>query len=333
MIRSPILTWAFALLGILCPLSAGSQPPALLPILCYHSVSSHPSTEYGVSKEDFRAQMSYLKERGYVPISLSQWAKYLEGTDSLPARPVILTFDDGHLSAYQTIFPLLKSYGFQATFFLPTAFLSNGRKDCLTWPQAQEMEQAGMEMMPHGHSHANLAKRKEGENDASYRARVREEVLRSRSLIHSHLGRSPSFFAYPYGAFDLQVEEIVGEAGFSLILTACPGVNTPSTPPHRLRRQLIYRQDGLAGFVRKLEALPLAVQFPFEEGATLSTSPQRIDIELPSRNDPGGDFSLFLDRKPAAISNDLSLSRISLIPSPPLSPGLHILEVRRVEAG
>lgn len=325
--------WTLTLWGILSPVPAGSQPPVLLPILCYHSVSSHPSSEYGVSWEDFRDQMRYLQERGYIPISLSQWARYLDGTDSLPEHPVILTFDDAHISAYQRIFPLLKSLGFRATFFLPTAFLSNHSGDYLTWPQVLEMEQAGMEMMPHGHSHASLAQRRAGEDGCSYRARVREEVLRSRSLIHFHLGQSPSFFAYPYGAYELEVEAMVREAGFSLILTACPGVNTPETPPHRLKRQLIYRGDGVAGFASKLEALPLAAQFPFEEGAILSTSPQRIDIDLSLLDAPAGNLLLLVDRKKRAISYHPSLRRISFIPTCPLPPGLHLLEARVVEEG
>lgn len=186
-----------------------------------------------------------------------------------------------------------------------------------------------MEIMPHGHSHANLTKRRGGEEDASYRARVREEVFRSRSLIHSHLGQSPSFFAYPYGAYDLEVEAMVREAGFSLILTACPGVNTPATPPYRLKRQLIYRDDSLTGFASRLEALPLQAQFPFEEGVALSTSPQRIDIDLPPLSPLPTNPLLLLDRKQVAISYDPSLRRISFIPTEPLA-GLHILEVRVV---
>ena len=319
--------------GILFPLWAESQPPVCLPILCYHGVSSHPASEYEVSLEDFRAQMRYLKERGYGAISLTQWIQCLDQGAPLPARAVVLTFDDAHISAYQTVFPLLKSYGLVGTFFISPGLLSDQRGRHLTWVQLRQMAGAGMDIMPHGHCHTNLARRKAEENQASYRARVREDVLLSRSLIQSHLGSSAPFFAYPYGAFDQEVEEIMGDAGFSLILTACPGVNTPQTHRSRLKRQLIYRDDGVAGFVSKLEALPLETRFPFEEGVILPGPPQQIDIDLPHLSHLSSPPLLLFDRKEVAISYDEAAQRISFSPPAPIRAGLHMLEVRVVEGG
>ena len=321
--------------GLIFPLSsadAADQTLACLPILCYHQVSAQPLTEYGVSGADFRAQMDYLKEKGYATIPLSRWIQARKGAASLPPRPVILTFDDGYSSAYTEVFPLLLAHGFTGTFFISTQYPGQP-SHYLTSTQLREMARAGMEIMPHGHSHANLVKRKADETQGRYRARVRRELTQSRSLLEARLRRPCPFFAYPYGAYDQEVEEIAKEAHFELILTACPGTNTPKTHLFRLKRQFIYRDDGLEGFRRKLEALPLEAQFPFAEGAVLSRSPQEIVVGLPRLDCFGISPLLLLDRREVASSYDATAFKISYVPPAPLQKGLHLLEVRIIEKG
>lgn len=322
---------ALALLAVLLPLDAQAQPLPCLPILCYHQVSSHPSSEYEVSREDFFEQMRYLKERGYITISLRQWLKALEGGGSLPARPAVLTFDDGHISAYEVVFPLLESLGLKGAFFVPAEFLLHPESQHVSCCQMRKMARRGMEMMPHGFAHINLTKRSPGEDEFSYDSRIREEVTRSQSLIQACTKRPSPFFAYPYGAYDREVEEIAGEIGFALILTACPGVNTMDTPRYGLRRQLIYRDDGLEGFSRKLTALSLEARFPFDDGSILVSPPERIDVDLPHPIPHGSFAILLLDRREVASSYDSAGGRISLVPPSPLRPGLHILEVRVID--
>lgn len=320
-----------ALCGVSSLAAAASPPPTPLPILCYHRVLPHPENEYDLSLADFQVQLDALQEKGFATISLQEWEQALQGKAALPPRPVILTFDDGPLSAYEAIFPLLKAHNFRATFFISTGLLANPSSQYLTWPQLEEMARGGMEIMPHGHSHANLAKRLPGETEERYRARVRNELIRSKSLLESSLHRPCPFYAYAYGAYDREVEKMAKEFDFTLILTANPGVNTSQTDPYRLKRQLIYRDDGIEGFSHKLSALPLSARFPFEEGSVLDEPPQQIDIELPAPDPTWSPPILLLDRKGVDAAYDPSASRITFVPAAPLRSGLHILEIRIVE--
>jgi peptidoglycan/xylan/chitin deacetylase (PgdA/CDA1 family) len=331
------LAFAIALLVAFCgAVSVGAEeslPSAPLPILCYHRVLPHPESEYDLALADFHAQIDALQEKGFVTISLQEWAQALEGKTAFPDQPVILSFDDGSISAYEAVFPLLKAHNLKGTFFVSTGLVSNSPGAYLTWDQLKEMSGSGMEIMPHGHSHANLAKKAPGETEESYRTRVRKELAHSKSLLESSLHRPCPFFAYPYGAYNQEVEEMAKEVDFTFVLTACPGINTAQTNPNRLKRQIIYRDDKIEGFSHKLSASPLSAQFPFEEGAILDEPPNRIEIDLPQLDSTWNSPILLLDRKEVSASYDPAASRLTFVPGAPLHVGLHILEVRIIEKG
>ena len=87
-----------------------------LRILEYHSVSSNGNeNQIIISKEKFKQQLDILKREGYQTLWFSDLEKY---KNKLPPKSVILTFDDGFLDNYTTVFPILKEYNFKATCFV-----------------------------------------------------------------------------------------------------------------------------------------------------------------------------------------------------------------------
>ena len=87
-----------------------------VPILMYHSISDQAAPrfkQFAVPQKVFATQMEYLHTHGYTPITVTQYmeAKKQSGT-GLPARPVILTFDDGFADFYSAALPILKQYEF-----------------------------------------------------------------------------------------------------------------------------------------------------------------------------------------------------------------------------
>ena len=75
-----------------------------------------------VPRETFAAQMEYLARNRYNVIRLADLPDFLAGKRALPPRAVVITFDDGHVSTYQSAYPVLKQYGFPATFFCTRIF-------------------------------------------------------------------------------------------------------------------------------------------------------------------------------------------------------------------
>jgi peptidoglycan/xylan/chitin deacetylase (PgdA/CDA1 family) len=104
-----------------------------VPILMYHQVSRRPHPafrKYTVTARAFAAQMAWLAWAGYRAITLDAVLAARTGRDSLPRRPVVITFDDGFQDCWDYAVPVLRSRGFRATFFL-VAGLIGGRS---TWP-------------------------------------------------------------------------------------------------------------------------------------------------------------------------------------------------------
>ena len=108
-----------------------SQPePEGFPILEYHMVQEYTPEDgydYNVPPEDFKAQLEYLKENGYTTISIRDFLRAKKGLQELPEKPIILTFDDGYVSNYTELLPILEEYNVKATIFMVTNDI--GRKN------------------------------------------------------------------------------------------------------------------------------------------------------------------------------------------------------------
>ena len=73
----------------------------------------------------------------------------------IPDRLVVLTFDDGCASGYTVAAPILKSLGFNATFYVCDFDSFKTRKDWyMTWRQMKELDRQGFEIGNHTVGHA-----------------------------------------------------------------------------------------------------------------------------------------------------------------------------------
>lgn len=183
-----------------------------VPILMYHYVSSPPADadqyrlDLSVEPAAFREQMAYLAANGYTAIDLYDLSLAITGKQTLPPRPIILTFDDGYRDVYENAFPILKEYGLEATFFIVTDFIDQGHPAYLTWPMVEEMAAAGMRMEPHSKNHVDLYGK---EHDL-----VVYQVLGSLQTVEAHVGYRPRYFAYPGGTYDDQTIEVLQALDF-----------------------------------------------------------------------------------------------------------------------
>ncbi len=193
-----------------------------VPILMYHYVSTPPEEadayrrDLSVTPEHFRAQMQYLADHRYRVISLYDLNLALRWGTPLPPQSVVLTFDDGYADAYYEAFPVLKEFGYTATFFVVTTRLDEGHPAYLSWEQAREMMRAGMSIESHTKDHLDLRGR-----EPSF---LVYQILGSIESIEAHTGRRPRLFCYPAGRWDDAVLELLRASAIWAAVTTEGGV-------------------------------------------------------------------------------------------------------------
>ena len=227
-------------------------------ILMYHQVGefapmpAHRSTY--CDHRRFAAQMAWLHRLRYRVLRLDEAIAGLRGERPLPARAVVLTFDDGYENFYQYALPVLASYGFPAMVYAladrlgqPAGwFAADGRATppLMSAQRLRELRRVGIDIGSHGLTHQRLA---EIDHDGA-----RVEVARSRDRLEQLLGEPVAHFCYPYGSYDDAVVDMVAAAGYRSAVTCDRASAFPGAQLLRLPRKAISFGDSLAGYVWKL---------------------------------------------------------------------------------
>ncbi len=190
-----------------------------VPILEYHyiRVNQDPRDRLGfnlsVTPADFTTQMDWLKASGYHPVDLNDLRAYFQQRTPLPARPVVLTFDDGYQDFFTTAFPTLLDHGFKAVTYVVPGFLDHPRY--MTTDEVRAVDSAGMEVAAHTMHHVDLTKASGSE--------LSLELQGSRSVLEQITGHAVLDFCYPSGKYNDTVVAATEHAGFQSATTEVPG--------------------------------------------------------------------------------------------------------------
>ncbi len=188
----------------------------VIPILMYHEVTSGPNSLY-VPVEKFREQMQFLAKSGYHTVTMAQ-AREMLREKKIPAKTIVLTFDDGYTSVYTNAWPILQEYGFTGTVYVCTSFF--GRSNYLTIDQTKQLAAAGIEIGSHTCNHISL-------KEASYDQQVKEIVV-SKQVLEENLGQPCLSFCYPTGTYSDITPGIIKDAGYTSAVTVAYGHASPA---------------------------------------------------------------------------------------------------------
>lgn len=211
-----------------------------LPVIMYHKVLNNSKGSYTVSAKQLEDDIIALKRAGYVTVFPSQVIAFAKGKGTMPSKPIMLTFDDGHYNNMHYALPILKRHNQKAVINIIGAFSnhstvsgdhSNPNYSHLTWEQIKELAQSGhFEIGNHTYNMHQYKPRfgiaqVSGEADNDYRKNITQDILRLQNILRQKSGVSCQVFAYPFGKYSQTGKEVLVSLGFDMLLTCNEGVN------------------------------------------------------------------------------------------------------------
>ena len=217
-----------------------SVGPVSIPILMYHEIGDGPNSLY-VADQHFAEQMRYLYDNGYRVVSLAE-ANEMLLKQEVSSQTVALTFDDGYLSFYTKVWPLLKEYNFGATVFVITDFIGN--YNYVSWDHIHEMSNCGIEIGSHSQSHPSLPVL----NDVG----LSKQISGSKEILEQN-GLTIVSFCYPSGQYNTNAVNQVMKSGYKAAVTTKFGIASSNNSHYLLPRVRINRATNLKNFEKLIK--------------------------------------------------------------------------------
>lgn len=226
---------------------AHKAPDEKVPVLVY-DVINEPRSDTAdpsmwVPPEEFQAQMTYLADSGYHPVTMRQvWAAWKE-RGLLPSKPIVISFDTGYHSVYANALPAMRERQFSGTLFLAPG------QTTADFPasEVKALVDAGWELDAQPSGEGDVTEATDEQLDLA--------IGGARRQLQREFGRRVDFMSYPGGIFDERVAGAVEAAGFLGAMTREEGLASPKDTPYELPRVPVRNGDGADGLRRKLESL------------------------------------------------------------------------------
>lgn len=263
-----LISHACLLLGLVTATLAVAAPADVhYDVLCYHDIQDNVDGSLEkettlLSTQHLAGHLNWLHEHGYHPVSVNDILAAQQGIKPLPAKPVLLTFDDGYQSVYTHVYPLLKLFNYPALVALvgswldakPNETVNYGdvqvpRSRFLSTAQIKEMAQSGLIeysshsydlhhgvlLNPHGSTAPAAttrlydAQNKRYETQVAYVARITDDLTRNSNYLESITGKRPRIMTWPYGRYNQTTLDIAKQLGMPITFSLDHDAIQPNT--------------------------------------------------------------------------------------------------------
>lgn len=218
-----------------------------VPVLCYHHIrdikpSDGPMTKtYTVTPAHFAEQMKALKDSGYQTILPFQLYNYLLYGTSLPAKPIILSFDDTDEEQFSVGYNEMKKYGFKGVFFIMT--VSINRPHYMTKEQLKILSDNGNAVEAHTWDH-HMVTKYQGED-------WEKQLVQPKKKVEEITGKQADYFAYPFGLWNRAAFPELKKAGYKMAFSLA--TKRDSTQPlYTIRRMIVAGQWSTPGVLKSM---------------------------------------------------------------------------------
>jgi peptidoglycan/xylan/chitin deacetylase (PgdA/CDA1 family) len=183
-----------------------------VPILCYHNIRDFSANAsgniktYTVKPAAFAEQMKALSDEGYHTILPNQLYDYLVYDAPLPAKPIMITFDDTREEQFSIGAAEMKKYGFKGVFFIMT--VSINRPNYLTKDQIKNLSDTGNIVAAHTWDHHMVTKYTGDDWNT--------QLVKPKKKLEEIIGKPVSYFAYPFGLWNQKAIPEIKNSGYQM---------------------------------------------------------------------------------------------------------------------
>ncbi len=195
-----------------------------IPILLYHNIGHYPENmmEDGMLPETFAKQMKFLADNGYQIVTLRQALDHMNRKTKLSSKAMAITVDGGYQDAFTKVLPVLKKYGFPATFFIPPESIGRQRTikgdpvACLTWDQVREIRECGVEIGLWAYHGQSIRLKNYNEHA------IKESIAPAMEIMGREINPRVRYCAFKEGVPGKSLWHFLKQQGFGAVFTQCP---------------------------------------------------------------------------------------------------------------
>lgn len=189
-----------------------------------------------VSPRIFEKQMQWLVDHQYTTITLDDFVAMTKGEIPMPAKPIVITFDDNNLNAYENAVPILVKNKQVAVFYQVSNRLQNPQTIDTT--RTKDLASKGMDIQSHTVTHSTMTNLSLTKLD--------KELLDSKKTLEELSGKPVRHVAYPNTAQNKTVREHTKAAGYVTGTIMDPRFATEKDDFFKLPRIMITDDTSMA---------------------------------------------------------------------------------------
>lgn len=216
-----------------------------MPVLAYHSVFNDEKDLTGDTDmvlEKFEKQMKWLHDNGYKTLTMDEFYKWKKGEYEAPRKSVVLTFDDGTESFYETVVPVLEKYDLNATVFV--IFSRSNTENYITQEQIEKLKNSSIKMDIASHSYSLHGKGDKKEHTYEYYV---EDMKKVKEKCET------KYYCYPFGYTNEAYKKALKDEGYLLAFRFSPGKPASKDDNnYEIKRIPVYNSTSMIKFKMKL---------------------------------------------------------------------------------
>lgn len=190
--------------GLISTVSAAEEGAAPdIPVLLYHKIVENPTSTWNdTDVEKFKNTMRYLHDNGYKTLSAEEYVAIMDGTEPVPDKPILLTFDDATSDFITNALPILKEYNMHSVLFVISDWIDGG------YSMSKEelvslVDEENVSLQNHTKNHSDVTwGNGVGSNSTITNEQASDSIAATNTYLKVITDKDPVLMAYPYGSYN-----------------------------------------------------------------------------------------------------------------------------------